>query len=63
MSFGPTEHSFLKHAHIVREALETFLLIQEKGSPRVVQCAMTEVINFAVCFSFPQVLGFPINLY
>ena len=53
MSFGPTEHSFLKHAHIVREALETFLLIQEKGSPRVVQCAMTEVINFAVCFSFP----------
>lgn len=45
---APTERSVLKQANTVREALDTFLEIQKKGTPRVIHCCLVEVINFAV---------------
>ena len=44
----PTEKAFLRQAETIREALETFLAIREIGTPRVVTCAMIELVNFTV---------------
>ena len=50
----PTEKAFLRQAGTIRDALETFLAISEKGSPRVVYCSLLELVSLTVgfyCFS------------
>jgi hypothetical protein len=47
-TMSPTERSVLKQVATVREALDTFLEVQKKGTPRVIHCSLLEVINFAV---------------
>lgn len=47
-TMGPTERSVLRQVAAVREALDTFLDVQKKGTSRVIHCSLLEVINFAV---------------
>ena len=48
LTMPPTERSVLKHVSTVREALETLIDVQKKGTPRVIHCSLVEVINFTV---------------
>lgn len=60
----PTERAFLRQAETVRDALETFITVQKKGSPRAIQCCLVEVVNFAVrpfYYSSTQILW--LNFY
>lgn len=59
----PTEKAFLRQADVVREALETFLAVVEKGSPRVTFCSMTEVVNYTVRLPFLSTLRYVLTPY
>lgn len=44
----PTEKTFLRVAESIRESLETFQSIVEKGSSRVVYCCILELVSATV---------------